>query len=145
VIEGLFAERQQVESHLCREVTRSLREVRTSEIRGRSDCGHKVRDERHVQHFLHSDPVHHRAPPVDGAGLLGSQAITSAVLEAELCEQVLTHDHVLELQRLREQNPEVLAVFDDDLGLGDVHVQYPTVKRCRTWVGRSSSSIIATA
>src|SRR6476620_5922489 len=23
--------------------------------------------------------------------------------------------------------------------------QYPTVKRCRTWVGRSSSSIIATA
>ena len=30
VIEGLVAERQQVESHLCREVTRSLREVRTS-------------------------------------------------------------------------------------------------------------------
>ena len=121
MIEGLFAERQQVESHFCREVTRSLREVRTSEIGGRSDRGHQVCDERHVEHLLDGDPAHDRAPPVDGVGLIGSQAIASAVLEAELCEQVLTHDHVLELQRLREQNPQVLAVSDDDLGLGNVH------------------------
>jgi hypothetical protein len=29
-------------------------EARTSEIRGRSDRGHQVCDERHVQHLLHS-------------------------------------------------------------------------------------------
>ena len=84
MIEGLFAERQQVESHFCREVTRSLREVRTPEIGGRSDRGHQVCDERHVEHLLDGDPAHRRAPPVDGAGLTGSQAIASAVLEAEL-------------------------------------------------------------
>ena len=86
-----------------------------------------------MEHLLDGDPAHHRAPPVDGVGLIGSQAIARAVLEAELCEQVLAHDHVLESQRLREKNPQVLAVPDDNLGLD---CSRRSSRRLREWPWR---------
>jgi hypothetical protein len=72
-----------------------------------------------VQHLLHGDPVENLAPPVDRLGLLLAEPLRGAVLEAELGEQVLAHDHVLELGCLREQPPQVLPVGDDDPRLGE--------------------------
>jgi hypothetical protein len=118
VVECLRAEGQQVELHAGREVARPLREVGPPEGGRHADRRFQVRDKGDVQHFLDGDAAQLLAPPVDGVGLLGGQAIADAVLEAELCEQVLAHDHVLELQRLGQQPPQVFPVCDDDPRLG---------------------------
>ena len=99
-----------------------------------------------MQHLLDGDAAELLAPPVDGVGLLGGQAIADTVLEAELCEQVLAHDHVLELQRLGQQPPQVLPVRDDDLGLG--HGPQFTRSLCRVprpapGMGRPSPQVMA--
>src|SRR5262249_11729337 len=62
----------------------------------------------------------HCAPPLHGLGLLATQALRLSLLETELREQVLAHDHVLQLRGLGEQPPEILAIRDDDLGLKDL-------------------------
>src|SRR6185312_4712530 len=51
----------------------------------------------------------------DSAGLLGGQALIRVGLEAGTGVQVLAHDHVLDLHRLDQQGPQLLAVVDDKL------------------------------
>jgi hypothetical protein len=68
-----------------------------------------------VQHFLDRDAAQRLAPPVDHIDLIRGKLVIR--LEAELGEQVLAHDHVLELGRLGEQPPQMLSISDDDFGL----------------------------
>jgi len=97
--------------------------------RGRADRRHQVCHQRQVQHLLHRDAVERLAPPRDCLGLLGGQAIARAVLEAELREQVLAHDHVFELRGLGEQPPQVLPMRHHDPGFGHA----PTLRQMRGW------------
>ena len=98
MIEGPLAERQQVELHIGGEVAGPLREVGSPEpgaapiadIRFATRAMCSISSMAMPRSFLR-----HRST----ASACSGQAIGDTVLEAELCEQVLAHDHVLELQR----------------------------------------------
>ena len=71
-----------------------------------------------MQHLLDRDPGEHLVPARDRIGLLSRQTLVRAGLQAEARVQVLAHDQVLDLRRLYQQVPQVLAVLDDKLRLG---------------------------
>jgi len=53
-----------------------------------------------MQHLLDGDAPQDLPPPLDGLGLLGRKTLAGPIFEAELGEEVLAHDHVLELRGL---------------------------------------------
>jgi hypothetical protein len=116
----LFAEWQQVQLHGGREVAGAPREVGAAEGGGRPDGRHQVGHQRDVQHLVDGDAAQRRAPPTDDRGLLLGELVVG--LETELGEQVLAHEHVFELSCLGQQEPQMLSVRDDDLGLGHVTI-----------------------
>ncbi len=117
VPQGPLAERQQVQLQPGGEIPGALREVRPAQGGSGADCRHQVGDQRQVQHLLHGDAAHRLAPPAHGLGLVLGQPLAGTVFETDLREEVLAHDHVLELGGLGEQPPQVLAVRHDDPGL----------------------------
>ena len=71
-----------------------------------------------MQHLLDGDAGQQLLPAADRCGLLGCQALIGIGLEAEAGIQVLAHDQVLDLRRLGKQVPKMLAVLDNNRGLG---------------------------
>ena len=114
----ISAERQQRELHPARQVVAVTGEVRPAQRWCGADRSHHVEDQRKMQHLLDGDPGEHLVPSGDRIGLPGRQPLVRAGLEAEARVQVLAHDQVLDLCRLGEQVPQVLAMLDYDLGLG---------------------------
>ena len=112
------AERQQREPHPAGQVLRGAREVRPGQTWRGTDRAHHVRDKREMQHLFHRDPGEHLVPARDRIGLLGRQALVQAGLQAEARIQVLAHDQVLDLRRLYQQVPQMLAMLNDKFRLG---------------------------
>ena len=110
-------ERRRPERHECQVhpggiVVRGCREVRTREVRSRSDRRQQVVHEREVEHLL-GRHVRDRGPPaVDRRQLAAGQSLVLALLERERREQVLAHDPVLELGRLAQHVDQRLAMLD---------------------------------
>jgi hypothetical protein len=71
-----------------------------------------------VQHLLNGDSGEYLVPARDSVRLTGRQALVRAGLQAEARIQVLAHDQVLDLRRLQQQVPQVLAMLNDKLRLG---------------------------
>ena len=67
-----------------------------------------------MEHLIDADVAQHLTPPSDCRRLHLSEAFVRPRLEAERDVQVLAHDHVLELSRLRQQVPQMLAALDDE-------------------------------
>ena len=105
-----LAERDQIELDPGWEVARALREVGAAQVGRRPDRGHHVRHQRQMEHLLDRDSPQDLAPPLDRLRLFAGQALAGPILEAELREQVLAHDHVLQLRRLLQQEPQILAM-----------------------------------
>jgi hypothetical protein len=110
--EGIGAERQQRELRPRRGKLRVAREVRPRQRRRGPDGRHDVHDQREVQHLLDRDPGHGLLPSRDRVSLPGGQALVGAGPKAETRVQVLAQDHVLDLRRLDQQAPQLLAVLD---------------------------------
>ena len=111
------AERQERKLHARRKVLGAAREVRPGQAGRRADRGHHVRDQRKVQHLLDGDSGEHLVPARDRAALLSGKALVRPGFQAEARIQVLAHDQVLDLRRLDQQVPQMLAVLDHELRL----------------------------
>src|SRR5581483_1781457 len=114
VLHGRVAEWEQPQLDTRRIALGLMGHVRPADVWRRSHGGQQVLDEGPVQHLLGRDGEDDRPPSLDGLELFSRQSRPPLGPEAEGGEEVLRHEAVLELGRLRQQIRELLAVLDND-------------------------------